>query len=562
MKKFLFAALSVLGAIVVPNTAPASAPYPGRLGVEASGDAFVDLVKENYRWEKPDGHGGWTKLTRADVDERGWPKTDCHWIVDYRPCAEWAGEIDDPEAYRVDRSGTYHGSFHGRATLLAGGGTATLQHQAYDQATNRTTFDLSLPKPGPNYALVVLEFKDTQRSPQDPAQSGISDFRLIRPGYPPETQQLFTNDYLACLKSAAFSTIRFMAVTNTNGNVEWGQDHTNIQHWSHRKLPTDAAVESIEPLNKKDGWPWEYTAALCNEAGLDMWINIPMSVDDEYIRNLAQLLRTQLKPNLHIYLEHSNEVWNFGFIQYAWNKARAREEVKEGAVRYNFDGANNDDIWGQRRHAQRVKDIVEIFGGVFGPSEINRRIRGVLAGVTPDPNGFFVCGRLPGMLAYLKATNGDPKDYIYAISMPAYYGSKSASGEAGTENDSVDQILKDIGAGIQQTKKDRSAMVELARRFDLPGGYCAYESGPDIGGGRKANIGHRIEAIRDPRQKDLYKANFADCFWDLGANLAMQFTLCGPYSRFGAYGLTDDTAKPDRNSLFQAVRELVGSGPP
>jgi hypothetical protein len=40
----------------------------------------------------------------------------------------------------------------------------------------------------------------------------------------------------------------------------------------------------------------------------------------------------------------------------------------------------------------------------------------------------------------------------------------------------------------------------------------------------------------------------------------MQFTLAGPYSRFGAWGLTDDIAIPDRNSLFGAVRQLIGAG--
>ena len=87
-----------------------------------------------------------------------------------------------------------------------------------------------------------------------------------------------------------------------------GPDHTRTQSWSNRKLPTDAAVEAIEPLNKKDGWPWEYAIQLCNQADMDMWINIPVSVDDDYIRNLAALIKATLKPNLNIYLEHSNEV--------------------------------------------------------------------------------------------------------------------------------------------------------------------------------------------------------------------------------------------------------------
>ena len=542
------------------SAAIASPPYSGRLGVEASGDAFVDLVKQNYRWEKPDGHGGWTKLLRDDVDEQGWPKTDCRWIIDLRPCAEWAGEIDDPEAYRVDRSGTYKGSFIGEARLARADGPFSIQNQTYDALAKRTTFDLIIPKPSANHGLVILEFRDTRRPAANSTNSGFSDFRLIRPGYSADTSRVFTTDYLACLKSAAFSTIRFMAVLGINGNVEWGKDRTKTQLWSNRKLPTDATVEPIEPLNKKDGWPWEYAIQLCNEANMDMWINLPVSVDDDYVRSLAALIKARLKPRLNVYIEHSNEVWNFGFMQYSWNKARAKEEVQAGNVQFDYDHADNEEIWGQRRHAQKVKEAVEIFADVFGNEEVNRRIRGVLAGVTPDPNGFFIGGRLAGMLDYLKAVDGDPKNYIYAISMPAYYGGKGAAGEAGTENYSVDQLIANMQTGIANTKTDRMAMIALAKRFDLIGGFCAYESGPDIGGGSRVNIANRIRAIRDPRQRDLYKQNFADGFWDLGGNLAMQFTLSGAYSRYGAWGLTDDVSKPDRNELFQEVRQLIGAG--
>ena len=558
MDKFLRFSLVVALLAACRSESFAAPPFPGRLGVEASDDAFVNLVRQSYRWDKPDGQGGWTKLLREDVDEHGWPKTDCRWIMDSRPCAEWTGEIDDPEAYRVDRSGTYKGSFIGQARLVRAEGPFSIQNQAYDARANKTTFELVIPKPAANHGLIILEFRDTRRSPANPTNSGLSDFRLIRPGYSADTSQVFTTEYLACLKSAAFSTIRFMGVLDINGNVEWGEVHTKTQSWSNRKLPADAAVEPIEPLNKKDGWPWEYVIQLCNQADMDLWINIPVSVDDDYIRSLAALIKTNLKPNLKIYIEHSNEVWNFGFLQYSWNKARAKEEVQEGNVQFNYDKVNNEEIWGQRRHAQKVKDTVDIFTGVFGKEEVNRRIRGVLAGVTPDPQGFFFSGRLAGMLDYLKAVDGEPRNYIYAISMPAYYGGKGASGETGTGNYSVDQLISNMQTGIDNTKADRMAMVALARQFDLPGGFCAYESGPDIGGGSRVNIANRIKAIRDPRQADLYKRNFADCFWDLGGNLAMQFTLSGGYSRYGAWGLTDDLSKPDRNALFQEVRQLIG----
>ena len=35
-----------------------------------------------------------------------------------------------------------------------------------------------------------------------------------------------------------------------------------------------------------------------------------------------------LKPQLRVYLEHSNEVWNFGFPQYTYNKLAAIDETK------------------------------------------------------------------------------------------------------------------------------------------------------------------------------------------------------------------------------------------
>jgi hypothetical protein len=536
-------------------SANAAAPYQGRLGVEAVDDAFVNIACEGCRWTNSDG----TKLT--DVDASGWPRTDCRWVMDRRPCAEWIGPIDDPERYRIDCSGTYKGSFLGKAIVTAAGGPCTVTNVSYNTANNLTTFDLTLPKPGPNVGLVILQFTDTRRSPGDPADSGIRNLRLIRPGYAADTTQLFTNEYHHCLESAAFSTIRFMGVLATNDNIEWNGTRTGSQSWSSRKLPTDASVDPIEPLNKKDGWPWEYAVELCNETNMDMWINIPISANDDYIRQLATLLKSSLKPGLHIYIEDSNEVWNFGFLQYSWNKARAVEEVKAGSAPYNYDNVNQPEIWGQRRHAQRVRDDVAIFASVFGAAEVNHRIRGILAGCTPDPQGFFIGGRLPGMLEYLRATGGDPAKDIYAISMAIYYGGKAASAAQGTEHDTVDQVLEDMRADAERSVKDRRAMVALARQYRLPGGFCAYESGPALGIGSTTNLANRIEAIRDPRQADIYRENFASCFWDLGGNLAMQFALEGAYTRYGAWGLTDDLSNPDRNSLFGAVRQLIGTQP-
>jgi hypothetical protein len=528
--------------------------YAGKLGVEAAGDAFIDVVRQSYRWTDPNGRA----LAAEDVDEYGWPLGDCSWILDFRPVAEWTGAIDDPEVYRVDHSGTYKGSFLGSAILVAAGGNFTLSNQAYDQASNTTSFDLVIPEPGPHHGLVILEFQQTRRTPGAKTNSGLTDFRLLRPGYPRNTMRLFTDSYMACLRSANFSAIRFMGVLETNGNVEWGLDGTRTQTWKHRKRPEDAGAGRMDAINKKDGWPWDHVIALCNQVDMDPWINIPVSVDDQYIRELARLFRDGLEPERSIYIEHSNELWNWGFKQYAWNKARAVEDVTAGRADYDYDHSDNPEFWGQRRHAQRLKDSVAIFADVLGREEINNRIRGVLAGRSAATNDHFICGRVPGMLKYLRATGSEPKDWIYAISIPLYYGGPAAEAKEGTEAASVDEIIKSMRKHVLGLRPKRRAAIDLARAYDLPGGVCSYEGGPSLGVGKTDNVANRIRAVRDVRQKEIYKLNFADCFWELGGNMAMQFTLAGPYTRYGAWGLTDDLSDPNRNALFQAVRELVG----
>ena len=71
------------------------------------GGTYVDLVRENYRWNA-DGES----LTAAQVDAAGWPTVDADYIHDARPVAEWTGSIDDPEEYRIGFRGTGWQLYH------------------------------------------------------------------------------------------------------------------------------------------------------------------------------------------------------------------------------------------------------------------------------------------------------------------------------------------------------------------------------------------------------------------------------------------------------------------
>lgn len=83
--------------------------------------------------------------------------------------------------------------------------------------------------------------------------------------------------------------------------VEAGGDaFVDIVKTSYRWAKPDGSLGTLDPLNKKDGWPWEYVIDLCNQTNMDMWINIPVSVDDDYIRQLATLIKNNLKTSLKL----------------------------------------------------------------------------------------------------------------------------------------------------------------------------------------------------------------------------------------------------------------------
>lgn len=48
------------------------------------------------------------------------------------------------------------------------------------------------------------------------------------------------------------------------------------------------------------------------QLGAAPWINVHHLASDGYVTSMAQMLKAQLRPDLKIYVEHSNEVWNAG----------------------------------------------------------------------------------------------------------------------------------------------------------------------------------------------------------------------------------------------------------
>jgi hypothetical protein len=266
------------------------------------GQIFVDVAKSA---RTPQGPNLGPPVT---FDANGWPQQDFMTIYA-------TGHVGEAQFL----NGTYKGSFTGQADLdrwITPNGSVI--NKSYDAATNTTYFELTCNATATQDGWYIgMNFRNTRRTPGSPLNSGVTNLRVIRPGYDFNTTQTFRNEYLEHLKN--FSVLRFMDWTATNDN--------QVVNWSDRTKLTDARQSSGK------GVAWEYVVQLANQLDKDVWINVPANASDDYIQNLATLMRDQLEPDRVVYVEYSNEVWNGIFDQFDQNYDAAVAEVNAGGRR-------------------------------------------------------------------------------------------------------------------------------------------------------------------------------------------------------------------------------------
>ncbi len=197
----------------------------------------------------------------------------------------------------------------------------------------------------PNRLVVVMDtafkyevVRITRSDPADP----VRDLRLwapitdgaglaltatsdLRPGQitgslepaPGAPEPLFHPTFLEHLRQAPDATVlRFLTWFTINGISD--ETPTN---WSDR-TDADAAVRGVLVIDRqwgrhpvpavhvRLGYPYEWAIALCNAVGRDLWIQVPHTATDDLVRNLARLIARTLRPDLRVWAEYSNEIWN------------------------------------------------------------------------------------------------------------------------------------------------------------------------------------------------------------------------------------------------------------
>ncbi len=74
------------------------------------------------------------------------------------------------------------------------------------------------------------------------------------------------------------------------------------------------------------GMPYELMVQMANETRSDLWINIPHTASDQYMREAAKYVKANLDPGLKVMAEFSNEYWTTIFDQYAYFQAGGQRD--------------------------------------------------------------------------------------------------------------------------------------------------------------------------------------------------------------------------------------------
>ena len=488
---------------------------------------FVDLMKMSRPWGSVDAP--WDEKTATDA--QGWPTGDAGVIVNVRTFEPG----DENKPYRWLTPGTYKLRFAGRADVGPSGSTnVQINNYRYDAAKNVSTADVVV---GVRASQLMLDFRNTQ--------GGVKNVSLRLPGYKPS--QTFTDPFITALRP--FGVVRVMDFLRTNNNP--------LTRWSERTLPRSATQSSPK------GASYEYAIQMANELGKDVWINIPQGVDDAYVRNLAKLLKRELAPQRAVYIEYSNELWNFQFSQTTANtEAAVREAIAGDTTLTNgkrctqalFDATTEDcnPYWaGYYRVGKQAMRVGEIFSEVYGADAMNKQVRVVYATQFSNP------GIAESVLKNIATYRGKPSSVLFGVATaPYFYLSEELAASGSASQDEILQSLQGslkkenepfFAAGVNEggafvRKAYNGGMYTGASHKALADYYglksLAYEGGPDLRQ-QGANRGNKIAANRSAKMGTLINNEMTQWF-GCGNDLFMHFSLSSAWDEYGYWGLTND----------------------
>jgi hypothetical protein len=319
---------------------------------------------------------------------------------------------------------------------------------------------------------------------------------------------------------ANYGVLRFMDWNATNNH--------KISDWTERSSPDDMFWGTAK------GVPYEFQIQLSNEQHKDLWLTVPHLANDDYVQNLAKLVREKLSPDLRVWIEYSNEVWNPQFEQFHY----ANDVL---VPRYGVPSTS-------QAYGRRSAEIFDFFKAEFPDS--NRIVR-VISGQAANSwvlDQALIGATTDGVVnADVAAVTG-----YFGVDIDALYA-KHLQGEA---------TLDTVFAAIDATLANMNWMTanrEHAAARGLP--LVAYEGGQHLVAkpGEQHNDASFVDLLtqanRDPRMGEMYEKLLTKWYANGGKTIAF-FNDIGRPTKWGAWGL-QETYNDVNATKYRAVNDYL-----
>ncbi|MBE0537556.1 MAG: hypothetical protein IH624_17970 [Phycisphaerae bacterium] len=441
---------------------------------------FVDVFRMSRPWISQHQGKSWGQGPKLDMDEHGWVKR-----LDPGCWAETPLCTIDGGHYP---GGRYTVLYDGKGKLDFWGAARAVQSEP-----GRSAIDVDSSK-----GAIFLRLMETD------ASDYVRNIRVIMPGF--EETYKANPWHPAFLKRwQGMACLRFMDFMHTNGS--------KISTWAERPTPSDATFSS-------KGVALEWMIDLSNRLKADPWFCMPHLADDDFVLNFAAMVKKDLDPDLKVYVEYSNEVWNGQFAQSRW---AGEQGVKLGFAEKTWEGA-----W--RFTAYRSVQIFEIWEKVFGGTD---RLVRVLPSQAANP---YVSERVVEWQDAYK--HADALAIAPYISFNISPQGKPSAGEVAEWT--VDQVLdyienKSLPESIAWIKGSKA----VADKYGLkPMTYEGGQHAVGVGGGENneklTKLLHAANA--HPRIEGIYERHF-DAWQEAGGDMFCYFSSTSKWSKWGSWGL-------------------------
>ena len=326
---------------------------------------------------------------------------------------------------------------------------------------------------------------------------------------------IFNPDYLNFMKD--FRVIRLMNMSGITRNP--------LGVWEDRPTLSQATWGGKEGVR---GAPLEAMVKLANLTGADPWFNLPHRANNEFIKNYAEYVSQNLRPELKAYIEYSNEAWNGVFSQ--------THHMQNMGKRLGLDA--NNIYGGFKYYSKRSVEIFKIWETAF---EGNNRLVRVMGGMTTNlPMSHMVLG-------YEEAFK-----HTDALAIAPYF---HASQEAQKRINSLDEVFSLLRSKSNRYSVPRTlAIVEQQNRIAAQYGtdLIAYEGGQHLvayktHSNEDESNRFLIQANKDERMSKLY-FEFLEGWKKKGGKLFIAFSAPRHFNWIGSWGIKEHIGQKAENA--------------